>query len=150
MISEFSRKWRVGLVAILLVLTACSEPGPNEAEIAASLHELHDETLLGLVSHLENIVSSDARRSAGGRIRVSMQYELVFDTDFADVIQIVADPGSVSETERARFSGYIGILGTVELTGMTGRYGEFEKGQRFDVARDVDFAKIKDAWIAQP
>ncbi len=133
------------------MLTACSsDPGPDDATVAASLHELHDETLMGLVSHLENIVISGADRTGDNRARVPVQYELVFDMGFADAIRILADPGSVSDAERTRFRDHLGILGTVELTGLTGLYGEFEKGQRFDVAHDVDFVRIKGKWVGQP
>lgn len=103
-----------------------------------------------MLSHLENIEISDTERTGDNRSRVFVRYELVFDIDFANAIRIVADPGAASEAERMQFRDYLGILGTVELTGLTSLYGQFEKDQRFDVARVVDFVKIKGKWIPQP
>lgn len=114
------------------------------------MQELHDETLLGALSHLESIEIFDTEHPGDNLSRVSVRYELVFDIDFANAIRIVADPGSASDAERARFRDYLGILGTVELTGLTSLYGEFEKEQRLDVAWAVDFVKIKGKWVAQP
>ncbi|KZD11253.1 MULTISPECIES: hypothetical protein [Thalassospira] len=147
---NFSCKWRFGLCTVFLILFGCNASEPSSELITSSLNELHDEALIGMLSHLENIEISDTERTGDNRSRVSVQYELVFDIDFANAIGIVADPGSASEAERMRFRDYLGILGTVELTGLTSLYGEFEKDQRFDVARVVDFVKIKGKWIAQP
>ncbi|OSQ31677.1 hypothetical protein TH468_06410 [Thalassospira sp. MCCC 1A03138] len=133
-----------------MILFGCNASGPSSELITSSLNELHDEALIGMLSHLENIEISDTERAGDNRSRVSVRYELVFDIDFANAIRIVADPGAASEAERMRFRDYLGILGTVELTGLTSLYGEFEKDQRFDVARVVDFVKIKGKWIAQP
>lgn len=147
---NFSCKWRLGLCTVFLILFGCNASGPSSELIKSSLNELHDEALIGILSHLENIEISDTERTGDNRSRVSVRYELVFDIDFANAIRIVADPGSASEAERMWFRDYLGILGTVELTGLTSLYGEFEKDQRFDVARVVDFVKIKGKWIAQP
>ena len=132
------------------MLVACSESGPLQETVTASLKELHGETLTGLVSHLEDVTVTELEPVAGDRRRVSVRYELVFDMDFSRAIHILVDPGSVSGDERERFRDHLGILGTVELTGLTSLYGEFEKGQRFNVARDVDFVKIKGRWVGQP
>ncbi|RCK40871.1 hypothetical protein [Thalassospira xiamenensis] len=147
---NFSCKWRFGLCTVFLILFGCNASEPSSELITSSLNELHDEALIGMLSHLENIEISDTERTGDNRSRVSVRYELVFDIDFANAIRIVADPGAASEAERKRFRDYLGILGTVELTGLTSLYGEFEKDQRFDVARVVDFVKIKGKWIAQP
>ncbi|SOC17234.1 hypothetical protein SAMN05428964_102472 [Thalassospira xiamenensis] len=147
---EFICRWRIGFCAVLLMLVACNESGPLPEIVTASLKESHEETLIGLVSHLEDVTISGIEPVAGDRSRVSVRYELVFDMDFSRAIRVLADPGSVSGGERERFRDHLGIIGTVELTGLTSLYGEFEKGQRFNVVREIDFVKIKGKWVGQP
>lgn len=132
------------------MLVACNESGPLPEIVTANFKESHEETLIGLVSHLEDVAISGIEPIAGDRSRVSVRYELVFDMGFSRAIRILADPGSVSGAERERFRDHLGIIGTVELTGLTSLYGEFEKGQRFNVVREIDFVKIKGKWVGQP